>query len=538
MSKNPVDMLKENNTWEDIAQAYMSKGKSSARKQLVGAAILGFLGAKENRMIADTNRKLRALASEQVVEQANALRLWEEHTKVADNHKKYLNDNNYFYSLAEKEFDDKNPNYFESQFGLNGRSQAAIALREKEIKEKSDFLKNNHFLKMNYKPNVEGRFDFDEVTKLPVSTDETTQIRNVQQTEQQFMAPFENYIIAKQEALLAPENIGWAHGMLNKRFGLETKVEDPLNPTQKVTLRELETRAFDRLVDVKKSQINLTSTPIVTNEELIKNSAIPRFRNIYAQGYNKDTKETFTIFTVGKREAQERAIISLQGYSEGIRKNVLKDIVGSKKTEFSITDLQGIIFSRVSKNSELENQIKEANTVYDSNFLTENANLGITNLQEWSETKKDDGPTEEKRLSYLQGRTQIIHKYLGVSDKMKDNMVLIERAKVILDPANASKYSNAQKQMAKKELSDLGTSSLEATIIASIQRDMLDEIEQQKRSSLYDRVDRDDNNNVIGVGLKTTDINGNITYITNETEYAANRYSLAKQLIDNLLSTD
>ena len=186
----------------------------------------------------------------------------------------------------------------------------------------------------------------------------------------------------------------------------------------------------------------------------------------------------------------------------------------------------------------MENQIKEANTVYDSNFLTENANLGITNLQEWSETKKDDGPTEEKRLSYLQGRTQIIHKYLGVSDKMKDNMVLIERAKVILDPANASKYSNAQKQMAKKELSDLGTSSLEATIIASIQRDMLDEIEQQKRSSLYDRVDRDDNNNVIGVGLKTTDINGNITYITNETEYAANRYSLAKQLIDNLLSTD
>ena len=534
MSKNPVDMLKENNTWEDIAQAYMSKGKSSARKQLVGAAILGFLGAKENRMIADTNRKLRALASEQVVEQANALRLWEEHTKVADNHKKYLNDNNYFYSLAEKEFDDKNPNYFDSQFGLDGRSQAAIALREKEIKEKSDFLKNNHFLKMNYKPNVEGRFDFDEVTKLPVSTDETTQIRNVQQTEQQFIAPFENYIIAKQEALLAPENIGWAHGMLNKRFGLETKVEDPLDPTQKVTLRELETRAFDRLDTVKKAEINLKSTPIVTNEELIKNSTIPRFRNIYAQDFS--SKEY--IFKVGKEEAQERAIVSLQGYSEGIRKNVLEDIRGSDKEEFSIRDLQGIIFSRVSKNSEMENQIKEANTVYDSNFLTENANLGITNLQEWSETKKDDGPTEEKRLSYLQGRTQIIHKYLGVSDKMKDNMVLIERAKVILDPANASKYSNAQKQMAKKELSDLGTSSLEATIIASIQRDMLDEIEQQKRSSLYDRVDRDDNNNVIGVGLKTTDINGNITYITNETEYAANRYSLAKQLIDNLLSTD
>ena len=36
----------------------------------------------------------------------------------------------------------------------------------------------------------------------------------------------------------------------------------------------------------------------------------------------------------------------------------------------------------------------------------------------------------------------------------------------------------------------------------------------EDRSSLYDRVDRDDNNNVIGVGLKTTDINGNITYIT------------------------
>ena len=49
---------------------------------------------------------------------------------------------------------------------------------------------------------------------------------------------------------------------------------------------------------------------------------------------------------------------------------------------------------------------------------------------------------------------------------MKDNMVLIERAKVILDPKNASNYSNAQKQMARKELSDIGTSALEATIIA------------------------------------------------------------------------
>ena len=243
---NPLDYLKDkNNTWQDIATAWFSKGRQNKRKALLATAFLGWMGGRENRMISDTNRRLRALEREGITEQARALKLWEEHAKVTEDHKKYLDDDNYFYTQAEEMFDSKNKNWFESPFSLQGTSQAAHETREKEIKEQAEFLKNQHFLKMNYKPTTtptDGtdpeftRFNFDQITKLPKDQDPDNQIRNIYQTKEQFIKPIEDYIYAKQENILDPKNISWAHSLIGKITG-DTKVQDPDNlEGPKVTL--------------------------------------------------------------------------------------------------------------------------------------------------------------------------------------------------------------------------------------------------------------------------------------------------------------
>tara|TARA_R100001530_G_scaffold123714_3_gene91737 strand:- start:4556 stop:6232 length:1677 start_codon:yes stop_codon:yes gene_type:complete len=555
-SNNPFDMLQnKSSTWQDIAGAlyggYKSRSKKDRRAKLLAMGLLIGLNAKENRMIADTNRKIRALESENVTEQARALHLWGEHAKVAEDHKKYLNDENYFYTQAEELFDSNNKNWYAGNFGLQGTSQAASEMREKEIKEQADYLKNQHFLKMNYKPIIDpkdakkdGRFDFNLITKLPKDQDPKNQIRNVYQTKEQFMKPVEDYIIAKQENILDPKNISWAHGLL-ARFGRDTMVDDPVNEGKKVSLIELQKRAKTSL-DIKiEGETELLTVPVVTNEDLKKLATIPRFRNIYRTEMvqdpnNPDKKVSRPVFTFGKDEAHQRTRMLTQNMDAALQKNISLKLDASQETKFSMRDIEGIILSETLLNNEVSNVIQDRTAAYRTNFATTN---NIADIDTWAKTINADQKQELLRLSYIGGRTEIVDEALGVDDEMRKNINKVKKIKLILMDTSGS-FDKVQKATAKKELTDMTTSTVDATLAVSLAREANDSNEHYLRTYQYQEKHTiyDNAGNILRseIGMQRPDLDkpGEFKYITNDSEWIIYQHKVSKSLIDSLLGLD
>ena len=545
---NPLDYLKDkNNTWQDIATAWFSKGRQNKRKALLATAFLGWMGGRENRMISDTNRRLRALEREGITEQARALKLWEEHAKVTEDHKKYLDDDNYFYTQAEEMFDSKNKNWFESPFSLQGTSQAAHETREKEIKEQAEFLRNQHFLKMNYKPTIDPtkgvdpkftRFEFDNITKLPKDQDPNSQIRNVYQTKEQFIKPIEDYIYAKQENILDPKNISWAHSLIGKITG-DTKVQDPDNlEGPKVTLVELQTRSKNAMQALFEAETRTLTTPIVTNDELRKMATIPRFRNIYktemVQDPNDPNKKVVkTVFTFGSDEAQQRARYLTQNLEEGIAKAVAMQIKTSEKSSFSMRDIEGYILSQTITNNTITNEIKKRSDAYKNTFISDNVRyLKDVDIDIWAATTKDNDEEELVRLSYLSGRTQIVDSALGTTNEIKNNIAKVRRIKHIL---SSEGFTNSEKVIAKKELIDMGTSTIDATLAAALARDVNDEMQQLRRTAQY-QMQHKIGDNAIETGMKLPSLEdpSQFVYLKSDPEWIVYQHNISKALIDNL----
>jgi len=236
---NPLDLLQDkNNTWQDIATAWFNKGRQNKRKALLASAFLGWMGARENRMIRDTNLKLGALERERIAQKS---KITEQHRRanlIFDDLDQWDQDSNYFKLQASKKFDEdpNNVNYWENVgSGLGRKSKLANRLREEKIDLRAKGLENQMWAKLGYTANKDGIFVIDPATRRPYQKDDPLtkdyieeytpeQLSKVRyrQTEDENLLPFNQYYDKRIEGLLRPENISWA-GKLVNRLGFGKK---------------------------------------------------------------------------------------------------------------------------------------------------------------------------------------------------------------------------------------------------------------------------------------------------------------------------
>jgi|2_EtaG_2_1085320.scaffolds.fasta_scaffold02280_2 hypothetical protein len=288
MAIGPFDLLKnKNSTWQDIAGAlwgsYKSKSKRERREKLLAMGFLSWMGAKEGRMIANTNRKLMSLNTEQIAEKA---KLVEKHRKtnlVFDDLDKFDTSPTYFKTLAATEFDaaPESKNYWYNVGGeLGERSELAQQLRNEKIDSRAKGLENQMWAKLGYTANKDGEFNIDPATRRPYLKDDPStksytekftgeQIANVRarQTQEEFLLPFNTYYNKREEGLLRPENISWAHKAL-KRIGIGDKAAAAFKTDVKTlkTLYEKQTKLSTNIVSPFIQVIDIEGSKVPTPE--------------------------------------------------------------------------------------------------------------------------------------------------------------------------------------------------------------------------------------------------------------------------------
>jgi hypothetical protein len=363
---NPLDYLKDKNKgWEDIATAFMQRSSSFDRKALLGTVFLGIMNAKENAMIANTNKKLRELERERIAEKS---KITEQHRKrnlIFDDLDKWDVDNNYFKTKAAAEFDADQDNsvYLSNVAGPLGpeKSETAQAIRQENIDKRAKGLENQMWAKLGYTANKDGIFNIDPTTRRPYQTDDPattdyiekfnpeqlSQVR-LRQTEDEYMLPFNQYYDKRIEGLLRPENISWAAKTLN-RFGFGKKTNE----------------AFEK---------DLETLSGLVEEQKIKNANIvsPFVRIIDVEGKPVATTEGHENFQpllisdvgnieISKKEAIQRVFYSPELTDTTMKQNVITEInkvfADSPNKKITIDNLS----LKISDEFEGYNQKTEAN---------------------------------------------------------------------------------------------------------------------------------------------------------------------------------
>ena len=334
MAIGPYDALKnKNSTWQDIAGAlwgsYKSRSKRDRRKRLLAMGFLSWMGTKESRMIADTNRKLMTLNTEQIADKA---RLVEKHRKtnlVFDDLDKFDTSPTYFKTLAATEFDaaPESRNYWHNVGGeLGERSELAQQLRNDKIDLRSKGLENQMWAKLGYTANTDGSFNINPDTRRPYSKkdDPTTtyvekftdeQIANIRtrQTQEEFLLPFNTYYNKREEGLLRPENISWAHRAL-KRIGIGDEAAEAFEADVETlkTLYEDQVKLSTNIVSPFIQVIDIEGVKIMTPEghsafdfklpkeglKISKKEAVNRI--MYEPGLDTTMRQS-TIFEINKK---------------------------------------------------------------------------------------------------------------------------------------------------------------------------------------------------------------------------------------------
>lgn len=392
MSKNPLDMLKENNTWEDISRAYMGRYGSTGRKGLVGAAILGFLGARENRMIRDSNLKIRELDKLQILENAKITQQHERTQKVVEEFEKYQNTPDYFELMAERQLDEADPNFWTTAGGELGKnSEWAQAKRKEDITKVSDELKDNLFAKMGYKTNAKGIYEVDPITKLPkiyTQDDPTTEVneREVRKSEilrrqtlEEAALPFEDYYFAQQQAYLQPKNRSWAAGGIQgvkNIFGFSPK-DDPTTTDIDESLTLIERDAIKLEKIYKKQYIDNSKQldPFIVPTTFKGESAwdlrkkktrtgLPIYRTVDELFGPKDD------LNIGFSQEEAKNRINAMNLDTKLFQNVLERInLDALEKKYKPSDLSNMIYQERVDFRAMREQLEDSLEIYDGSYF-------------------------------------------------------------------------------------------------------------------------------------------------------------------------
>lgn len=232
---NYIDLLKnKNSTWQDIAGAlyggYKSRNRRDRRKRLLAMGLLGWMGVKESRMLAETNTKLRELERHKTLEYSKLVTQHDKKQGIVDQFETYRkNPLNYFENQAEVEIDTIDPDYWNTVGGVLGRdSLEAQSIRKEKVNKLATSKKNTLFSQMGYKTNEQGQYEIDENTQLPKiyvqdkpETEENErEIRKREilrkQSLEESQELYTQYYMAKQQDLIQPKNISWAGALLDR----------------------------------------------------------------------------------------------------------------------------------------------------------------------------------------------------------------------------------------------------------------------------------------------------------------------------------
>ena len=131
--------------------------------------LLGWMGVKESRMLANTNRKLRELDRHKTLEHSKLVTQHNEQQGIVDQFETYRkNPLNYFENQAEVEIEAIDPQHWTRVGGVLGRdSLEAQRKRKEDVDKLATSKKNALFSKMGYRINEEGVYDIDKNTQLP-----------------------------------------------------------------------------------------------------------------------------------------------------------------------------------------------------------------------------------------------------------------------------------------------------------------------------------------------------------------------------------
>ena len=105
-------------------------------------------------------------------------------------------------------------------------------------------------------------------------------------------------------------------------------------------------------------------------------------------------------------------------------------------------------------------------------------------------------------------------------------------------------FDKVQKATAKKELTDMTTSTVDATLAVSLAREANDSNEHYLRTYQYQEKHTiyDNAGNILRseIGMQRPDLDkpGEFKYITNDSEWIIYQHKVSKSLIDSLLGLD
>tara|TARA_Y100000592_G_scaffold33146_1_gene52642 strand:- start:5575 stop:7359 length:1785 start_codon:yes stop_codon:yes gene_type:complete len=541
MSKNPLDMLKENNTWEDISRAYMGRYGSTGRKGLIGAAILGFLGARENRMIRDSNLKLRELEKLKILENAKITQQHERTQKVVEEFEKYQNTPDYFELMAERQLDEADPNFWTTAGGELGKnSEWAQAKRKEDIKNVSDELRDNLFAKMGYRTNEKGIYEVDPITKLPkiyVEDDPATEVNEREirkaeilrrQTLEEAALPFEDYYFAQQQAYLQPKNRSWAaagiQGVKNI-FGFSPK-DDPTTTDIDESLTLIERDAI-KLEKIYKKQY-------IDNSKQLDPFIVPTtFKGESAWDVRgKDTRTGLPIYRtadelfgpkddldIGFSQEEAKRRINAMNLDTRLFQNVLERInLDSSEKKYKPSDLSNIIYQERIDFNAMREQLEDGLQIFDDtyfqsidrrilpkNMSKERFSLMIQGLDYKTPSNPNSKEivdfnylglsANEKRMwdLYKDERASRADKLQGVTNEMRNNFNALTKITSYIEANNEAKaagkepvFSELEINVLRAEAQKMTLSGITTIVYSEANRDLSDTQQLRYRASVFD----------------------------------------------------
>jgi hypothetical protein len=539
MSKNPLDMLEENNTWEDISRAYMSSYGSTGRKGLIGAAILGFLNARENRMIRDSNLKIRELDKLGILENAKITQQHERTQKVVEEFEKYQNTPDYFELMAERQLDEADPNFWTTAGGELGKnSEWAQAKRKEDIKNVSDELRDNLFAKMGYRTNEKGIYEVDPITKLPkiyVEDDPATEVNEREirkaeilrrQTLEEAALPFEDYYFAQQQAYLQPKNRSWAasgiQGVKNI-FGFSPK-DDPTTTDIDESLTLIERDAI-KLEKIYKKQY-------IDNSKQLDPFIVPTtFKGESAYDIRGKTSRTgLPVYRtsdelfepdnldVGFSQEEAKSRINAMNLDTRLFQNVLERInLDSAETKYKPSDIKSIIYQeRIDFNGIIED-LSDRLEIFDSNYFTsldkrivpENMSKerfslmtqGLDYLNPLVPDPEETVPFNYSKLNskeqrtwdlYKSERSARIDKLQGITNETRDNFNTLIRLTSYIEANNDAKtakkplpFTASEIDLIRAQAQEISLSKIQQLVYSEALSDLSDSYQIAYRESVF-----------------------------------------------------
>ena len=541
MSKNPLDMLKENNTWEDISRAYMGRYGSTGRKGLIGAAILGFLGARENRMIRDSNLKLRELEKLKILENAKITQQHERTQKVVEEFEKYQNTPDYFELMAERQLDEADPNFWTTAGGELGKnSEWAQAKRKEDITKVSDEFRDNLFAKMGYKTNEKGLYEVDPITKLPkiyTQDDPTTEVneREVRKSEilrrqtlEEAALPFDDYYVAQQQVYLQPKNRSWAAGGIQgvkNIFGFSPK-DDPTTADIDESLTLIERDAIKLEKIYKKQYIDNSKQvdPFIVPTTFKGENAwdirgkktrtgLPIYRTSEELFGTKDDLD----IGFSREEAKNR--INAMNLDTRLFQNVLERInLNPDEKKYKPSDLSNIIYQEKIDFNALREQLEDGLEIYDDSYFQsidrrilpkDISKERFSLMTQGRDYKTPSNPksdelvdfnylglsANEKRMwdLYKDERAARADQLQGVTNEMRNNFNTLTKITSYIEANNEAKaaseplpFSELEINVLRTEAQKMTLSGITTIVYAEANRDLSDTQQLRYRDSVFD----------------------------------------------------